>query len=136
LGTCSGIFTDETPDIPGGFTRPGFWAICFRDWFCICKKASVDGSFAKSVPRNEAIFLFLVGCELLDMAKERAVGDLGDDERCDTGKPGDRGLLSTSEGEVMMVEVVTAVFVVRAVPMVLVDCRDPAAEQSTDKELR
>jgi hypothetical protein len=31
LGTCSGILKDDTPDIPGGFTRPGCSAICFRD---------------------------------------------------------------------------------------------------------
>ena len=84
----------------------------------------------KSVPRKEDLFLSLAGFAVLDMAKDGAEGDLGaevaEDNGVKTGRPGDRGPLSASEGEVMAVEVVLAVSVVRVVPIVLVDCRDPA----------
>lgn len=83
----------------------------------------------KSVPRKEGFFLSLAGFAVLDMAKDRAEGDLGaevtEDDGVKTGRPGGRGPLSTSEGEVMTVEVVPAVSVVRVVPIALVDCRDP-----------
>lgn len=59
----------------------------------------------------------------------RAEGDLGvevtEDNGVKTGRPGDRGPVSTSEGEVMTGEVVLAVSVVRVVPIVPAVCRDP-----------
>jgi hypothetical protein len=57
--------------------------------------------------------------------EERTEGDRGaggmDAERFETSKPGARGLPSQSDGDVITVEVVAAVLVVRAVPAVLVD---------------
>lgn len=90
----------------------------------------MDGSFVNSVPRKDVFFLVFAGCALAEMPKERAEGDLEaevwEDEGVKTGKPGDRGPPSISEAEVMIVDVVAAVFVVRAVPVVLVECLDPA----------
>lgn len=84
----------------------------------------------KRVPRKKDFLLLLVGCAVLDMAKDRAEGDLGaevmDCDRFKPGRPGDRGPLSKSEGKVATVDVMLAVSAVRAVPIVLVDCRDPA----------
>jgi hypothetical protein len=92
------------------------------------------------VPRNEDFFLDFVGCVLADMPKECTVGDLDTEEREDkevkTDRPGDGRPLSTSEGEVMTVEVVTIVFVVGAVPFVLVECRHPAGKLSGNWEFR
>jgi len=83
----------------------------------------------KRVPRNEGFFLFFAGDAVVDMVEERGEGNLGagvrEDESVRPGKPGDPGPLSTSEGEVVIVETVAAVLVVTAVPMVLVDCPDP-----------
>jgi len=83
-----------------------------------------------NVPRNEDFFLDFADCALADMPKERRVGDLDAEEREDeevkTDRPGDGRPLSTSEGEVMTVEVLKIVLVVGVVPSVLVECRDPA----------
>lgn len=92
----------------------------------------MEGSFVKRLPRKEGFFFFFADCAVVEMVEKRAEGGWGleewDDERVRTGKPGDRGPFSTSEGEVLMVELVTAVVAVIAVPTVLVDARD-----STDR---
>ncbi len=129
LGTCSGIFTDDTPDIPGWFFRPGLWAICLRVCCCICRNASVDGSLVNIVPRNEGFFLLFAGCDVLDMVEYRLVDGLGAAREDDMDKPGDRGPLSRSEGEVIMVEVVKVVLVVNDVPIVLVDRRGSESKE-------
>ncbi len=63
--------------------------------------------------RKEGFFLLLAGCAVLDMANDRAEGLLGaeatEGDRVKPGRPGDRGPLSISKGEVMDVEVVLAV---------------------------
>ncbi len=94
----------------------------------------------KRLPRKEDFFLLLAGCAVLDMVKDRAEGLLGagvtEGDRVKPGRPGDRGPLLISEGEVTTVEVVLAVSVVRVGPVVLVDCRDPAHVSSEGIEFR
>lgn len=146
LGTCSGILTDDTLVIFGGVFRPGFSAICFRASFCICRKASADGSFVKRDPRKDDFFLLFVfdavdGADGADEADEVAEVRTGrvdvelergrleeeeeggeeeeeDEKKKGRGKEGDRRPWSRS------VEVVTVLLVVTAVPIVLVDSRD------------
>lgn len=137
LGMCSGILTEDTPDMPGGIFRPGLRASCFRDSFCICRKASVDGSFVNSVPRKEGFFFSFTCCATDDVVEEPPVaglgaGLIGEEEYC-TDKPGDRGPLSTSDREVIMAEVVRAVFIVRAVSVMLVVLRAPGRDTPWDR---
>ena len=54
---------------------------------------------------------------------------LGAAREDDMDKPGDRGPLSRSEGEVIMVEVVKVVLVVNDVPIVLVDRRGSESKE-------
>lgn len=80
----------------------------------------------KRVPRKEDFLPCFAG-GIFSKVEEREVEGCGleerDDERVKVGRPGDPGPLSTSEGEVMAVDLVIGVVVVTTVPTVLVDCR-------------
>jgi hypothetical protein len=92
----------------------------------------VEGSLVKRFLRNEDFLLSLVGCEGVRFAAEAdedgevdehesRVGLRGE-EKLATERPDDRGPLPMSDRGVAAVVLVTAVLVVRAVLMVLVDC--------------